>query len=210
MRYWAYMNKEVLGPFEKEQLAKLPDFTASSLICPETPPAGQANTWKEASACPEVAAILAAPAPAPVKLREPAAESPLELTMRGSLISEPAAESPLALTMRGSLIPEPAAAEPPAVSPLKPITVLKPGVLEPPKETPKPGVPGKQLAAPGSILARKEQDPRPEPLKQQLEQMGAALASIGENQTQLLGRLSRLETAVMEIKALLSSEPPKK
>ncbi len=165
MRYWAYMNNEFLGPFEKEKLAELPNFSSSSLICPETPVGEQAGGWKEASTYPEVSAILTPPASAPVKPRYPAAEPPLALTMRGSLILEPAAE-------------------PPAVFSLEPITAVNPGVLEPPEETPKPGVPA--------------------------EQLGAMLISIGDNQVRLLDRLSRLETAIMEVKTLLSPEPPKK
>ena len=37
MKYWAYVNNEILGPFEKEKLLELPSFTPSLLICPQTP-----------------------------------------------------------------------------------------------------------------------------------------------------------------------------
>ena len=57
MRYWAYIDKEVRGPFEKERLAGLPGFGAASLVCPEGSAEGQ-NGWKAASAFPEVMAAL--------------------------------------------------------------------------------------------------------------------------------------------------------
>lgn len=171
MRYWAYMNNQVLGPFEKEKLPGIPGFNAASLICPETASDGGAVSWKAASACPEVAAVLApAPAPAAAPRPRPEAESPLAMTMRGTLIDEPAieapaaarapvpaAESPLAMTMRGTLIEETASA--PAADPVG-------------------------------------QAPRQ-------EQPAGTVAEIQ-------ARLDRLESAVAEIKALLTPPPPKK
>jgi len=125
MRYWAYMNNQVAGPFEKEKLPGVPGFTLATLICPETPAAGEAPGWKAASACPEVQAVFN-PAPVPAQPARPAADSPLAMTMRGTLIEEPvteeppakipepapAADSPLAMTMRGTLIEEPLAEQP--------------------------------------------------------------------------------------------------
>jgi hypothetical protein len=49
-----------------------------------------------------------------------------------------------------------------------------------------------------------------EPLKQELEQMDAMLASIRDSQAQLIAKLGRLEGAILDMKALLSAEPPKK
>lgn len=203
MRYWAYMNNQVLGPFEKDKLPGIPNFTLSSLICPETAPAGQAPGWKEASAYPEVLAVFGpAPAPAPAQPRRPAAESPLAMTMRGTLIEEPvidepasapapaaapAAESPFGLTMRGSLISDPVTEEP--VTP-----------------APAPGAPAAAQPAPANSPAR----PQPQPDAQTLEQVRAALLSVAETQSRLLGRLDRLEGAVADMKALLSPQPPKR
>jgi len=74
MKYWAYVNNEILGPYEKEKLFELPVFTASTLICPQTPVGEKTEDWKEASTYPEVASLLnshgaptpaSAPAPAP-------------------------------------------------------------------------------------------------------------------------------------------------
>jgi len=203
MRYWAHQNNEVRGPFEKEQLAALPGFTLASLIFPESPVDGKASAWKAASTYPEVAdainnpAPAPTPAPAPVKPR-PVVESPLAMTMRGTLIdtpvvdghvaetpapaARPAAESPLAMTMRGTLIEPQAAAQ---AEPVKPAPAAMPAI---------------ERSAP---------EVQPEPVKQKLEQMSAMLASIGNGQSQLFERLDRIEAAVAEVKALIAASRPK-
>lgn len=179
MRYWVYADKEVRGPFEKEKLAALPGFCAASQVCPEGSPDGQ-NGWKAASAFPEVMAALETPAAPPRPAAAPS-ESPLALTMRGSLIAEPpeepaarpvpaaaAEESPLALTMRGSLIPEP---------------VKKPSP-SPVSQAPAPVSPAPRPAAvPGGD--------------------GAALAAIAEAQQRMAARLDSIERSVAELKSLL-------
>jgi hypothetical protein len=77
MKYWAYVNNEILGPYEKEKLLELPAFGAATLLCPQTPVGEKTEDWKEASAYPEVAALVppagpAAPAPAtPVETAAP-------------------------------------------------------------------------------------------------------------------------------------------
>lgn len=119
MRYWAYMNNQVAGPFETEKLPGVPGFTLATLICPETPAAGEAPGWKAPSAYPEVLAVFSA-APAPAQPPRPAAESPLAMTMRGTLIEEPVAEEP-APAARAAAEPRPAQAPaqtaPPAAAP---------------------------------------------------------------------------------------------
>lgn len=190
MRYWAYINNQVCGPVEKEKLPEIATFTLATLVCPETPAGGETVAWKAASTYPEVLAALTpapAPAPAPAPQRAPAAESPLMMTMRGTIIDmpvaqpaaspqpapapAPAAESPLMMTMRGTLIETPAAQEP-----------AKPAVTAP---------------APQQAL------PQPEPAAQKLEQISAMLASIANGQSQLLERLGRLESSVVDMKSLL-------
>lgn len=114
MRYWVHLNNEVCGPFEKEKLSGLANFSLSTLICPETPAGGETSSWKAASAYPEVLAVLG---PAPAKPRVTEAESPLELTMRGSLISipglnEPALAPPKALPKAQSAAGVPGAGRP--------------------------------------------------------------------------------------------------
>jgi len=56
MKYWAYVNNEILGPFEKEKLRQLPAFTPSLLICPQTPVGEKTEDWKEAASYPEISA----------------------------------------------------------------------------------------------------------------------------------------------------------
>ncbi|MDQ7774332.1 MAG: hypothetical protein RDU13_12535 [Elusimicrobiales bacterium] len=102
MKYWAYVKNEILGPFEKEKLAELPDFSPSLLICPQTPVGEKTEDWKEASSYPEIAAMLggrggaAAPAassmPPASALGEPSGLSPAP-SPAASPLGEP---SPLA------------------------------------------------------------------------------------------------------------------
>ncbi|MGD9642029.1 MAG: hypothetical protein AB7V08_04735 [Elusimicrobiales bacterium] len=68
MKYWAYVNNEILGPFEKDKLRELPSFSPSMLVCPQTPVGEKTEDWKEASTYPELSAggaAQAAPAPEP-------------------------------------------------------------------------------------------------------------------------------------------------
>ncbi|MFA6584678.1 MAG: hypothetical protein WCS77_10310, partial [Elusimicrobiaceae bacterium] len=50
MRYWAYINNTVAGPYETEKLAEVPGFTLETLLSPEFPPDGTNPDWKPASA----------------------------------------------------------------------------------------------------------------------------------------------------------------
>lgn len=105
MKYWAYVRNEILGPFEKEKLLELPEFSPSLLICPQTPVGEKTEDWKEASGYPEIAAMMGgqggaaapgvsampqatglgeptplspSPAPSPSPLGEPTALSPAQ------------------------------------------------------------------------------------------------------------------------------------
>lgn len=123
MRYWVHINNQVQGPFDKEKLASTPGFTLASMAYPEAPAGGEPPAWKAASAYPELLAALTpspSPAPAPAPNRPVPAESPLALTMRGSLVGDPAFDAPL---------PAPQAAGP---------VLVKTGTLEPAAETPAP------------------------------------------------------------------------
>ncbi len=83
MKYWAYVNNEILGPFEKDKLLELPAFSPSLLVCPQTPVGEKTEDWKEAATYPEISALIAsgsgmapkpdasAPAPAPAPAAEP-------------------------------------------------------------------------------------------------------------------------------------------
>ncbi len=91
MKYWAYVKNEILGPFEKEKLLALPEFSPSLLICPQTPVGEKTEDWKEATAYPEIAALLGGAAPGPgTSSPEPAAAGPSE-TREGDLELEPRA-----------------------------------------------------------------------------------------------------------------------
>lgn len=231
MRYWAYLNNEVLGPFEKDKLKELANFSLSSLICPE---GGQAEGWKEASTFSEVRDALA-PAPArqappPMTPQRMAEESPLAMTMRGTLIEMPSAaaqpkpagaaapasapphkaeDAPLAMTMRGTLIEssQPPAQASPAASAFA--RAVEHAALEKPKESTSPAFSVKTPAS-DNAPSRQELESQVAQLKQKIEQMSALLTSMGDSQFQLLNRLSRVESAITEIKALLLPPAPKK
>ncbi len=53
MKYWVYIDNEIKGPFEKEELLKLPGFNSSTLICPQSPVEEETKEWKEAGSFPE-------------------------------------------------------------------------------------------------------------------------------------------------------------
>lgn len=179
MKYWAYINNAVCGPFEKEKLAELSAFSLVTLLCPDTPGGARADGWKAASTFPEVLAVFG-PAPAPAEPRSQA-NSPIMMTMRGTLIEEP------------DPVPQPASSSPDRASAAAPV------VPEPAKEIPAAVTP-----------VRPQQAPEPEPLREKLDHMSAMLVSIGNSQAQLLERLGRVESAVGEIKSLLFPAPPQK
>ncbi|OIO03265.1 MAG: hypothetical protein COX65_07320 [Elusimicrobia bacterium CG_4_10_14_0_2_um_filter_56_8] len=235
MRYWAYIDKKVCGPFETEKLTELPAFNSSSLLCPDTPAGGQANDWKEASSYPEVLAVLN-PAPEASKAQRPAADSPLLMTMRGSLIEAPAvnepaagqpepakpvpaaeqprtpASSPLLMTMRGSLIEGPEvkepAAEPLASVPPGPVKDGKPAASDKPRELPKAHSPAEINPAPVKT-PQGEPDLRLQHLNLKIDQIGAMMASLAEEQSRAAEKMKLLESSVREIKELLLPLPPK-
>lgn len=190
MKYWAYMNNKVCGPFEKEKLAELPSFSLTAMLCPDAPGGAQANDWKAASAYPEVLAMFGA-APAPELPRNPAVQSPIMMTMRGTLIEDPVAEEPAAE-------PQPAPAEVRAEA-------ASAAIAGPPKDIPAAAGPGKIASLAGNAAS-----PEPANLAEKLGQLSAMLVSIGNTQSQLLDRLGRVESAVGEIKGLLLPPLPKK
>lgn len=61
MKYWAYVNNEILGPYNKEQLFDIQDFSPATLLCPQTPAGEKTEDWQEAANYPEVAAFLNSP-----------------------------------------------------------------------------------------------------------------------------------------------------
>jgi hypothetical protein len=109
MKYWAYMNNEILGPFEKEKLLELAEFGAAALICPQTAPGEKTEDWKEASSYPEVALLLNLPAPSAAT---PSIELPPQTAAGESLPGELKHVSPVELE---PLAPQPSAVESSAI-----------------------------------------------------------------------------------------------
>jgi hypothetical protein len=59
MRYWAYMNGEVPGSYSADELAALPGFSMTTLVCPASGEITEKN-WRRAGEFGDVAAALAA------------------------------------------------------------------------------------------------------------------------------------------------------
>ena len=76
MKYWAYVNNEILGPFEKGKLLELPSFAPSLLVCPQTPVGEKTEDWKEASSYPELSALIGQGSQAPASAFSEAAAVP--------------------------------------------------------------------------------------------------------------------------------------
>ncbi|OGR42535.1 MAG: hypothetical protein A2X35_12005 [Elusimicrobia bacterium GWA2_61_42] len=95
MKYWAYVNNEILGPFEKEKLLELPSFSPSLLVCPQTPVGEKTEDWKEAATYPELSALLGAGMSGPRASAPPQAASfspePAHEPAPKPALSEPAA-----------------------------------------------------------------------------------------------------------------------
>lgn len=58
MKYWAYVNNEIKGPFEPEELVKIDGFSPSTLICPQSPVEEETKEWKEAKDVPEISIMI--------------------------------------------------------------------------------------------------------------------------------------------------------
>ncbi len=144
MKYWAYVNNEILGPFEKGKLQELPSFSPSLLVCPQTPVGEKTEDWKEASTYPELSALIgqgsmshsasapesfapapsvqAAPAAAPEPLAKPAVETPSlsfkPLTASKSLDPVPPAEhAPVTMNIASNRLGKAGGAPAPAPEP---------------------------------------------------------------------------------------------
>mgnify|MGYP001046552250 CR=1 FL=1 len=72
MKYWAYINNEIKGPFEKEELIKIEGFNKDTLLCPQSPVEEETKEWKEAFQFPEIFEILELKKEDDKKTNEPA------------------------------------------------------------------------------------------------------------------------------------------
>lgn len=79
MKYWVYLNGEVPGSYEAAELAGIPGFGETALVCPSTDQLAD-RRWERAGAFPDIAEALRAaarpplppPAAPPVRLEGPA------------------------------------------------------------------------------------------------------------------------------------------
>jgi hypothetical protein len=74
MKYWAYINNEILGPYAKDKLFEIPNFNPTTLICPQTPVGEKTEDWKESATYPEISAMLNSPKSATLNKEEPKVE----------------------------------------------------------------------------------------------------------------------------------------
>ncbi|HCC46601.1 MAG TPA: hypothetical protein DEQ38_00545 [Elusimicrobia bacterium] len=92
MKYWAYVNNEILGPFEKEKLLELPSFSPALLVCPQTPVGEKTEDWKEASTYPELSALAGGQAAPAAQATAP--EVSPEAAAQPQVSAQPAIETP--------------------------------------------------------------------------------------------------------------------
>jgi hypothetical protein len=83
-KYWIYVNNQVLGPYELEQLIRVPGFSRQSMVSRDDGGAGQ---WISPAEIPELARIFQkveelhdAPVPAPRPAPKPKPRMPAKLT----------------------------------------------------------------------------------------------------------------------------------
>ncbi|MFH1619346.1 MAG: hypothetical protein ABIG11_05520 [bacterium] len=87
MRYWVYIDNQILGPHEKEKLSELSGFSPSILICLETPVGEKTGDWQPANSYPELASLLGSHPSQSLKQAEPASPSQ-EQSVPGSSAAE--------------------------------------------------------------------------------------------------------------------------
>src|SRR5437764_15486586 len=85
-RYWAYIGQEVKGPYELEQLIRLPGFSRQTMVSLDDY-SGSVGRWISPAEIPELARIFQkvdelhdAPAPAPRAAPKPKPRMPARLT----------------------------------------------------------------------------------------------------------------------------------
>ena len=72
MKYWVYINGEVPGSYEASELAGIPGFTETSLVCPSTDQLAD-RRWERAGAFPDIAEAMRAAARPPLPPPQPPA-----------------------------------------------------------------------------------------------------------------------------------------
>ncbi|MBI5596656.1 MAG: hypothetical protein HY928_11250 [Elusimicrobia bacterium] len=72
MKYWVYLNGEVPGSYEAAELAGIPGFGETALVCPSTDQLAE-RRWERAGAFPDIAEALRAVARPPLPPPQPPA-----------------------------------------------------------------------------------------------------------------------------------------
>lgn len=79
MKFWAYINGEAQGPFEPEELKKIPGFGRGTIVYPENLTDGTADDWKPAFQVPEIGQIpFTAIRPPMLRPISPAKQDPVQ------------------------------------------------------------------------------------------------------------------------------------
>ncbi len=63
MKYWAYINNEIKGPFEADELIKIEGFSPQTLVCPQSPVEEDTKEWKEAREIADIALLISSNLP---------------------------------------------------------------------------------------------------------------------------------------------------
>lgn len=58
MRYWLYSEGNIIGPYSVEELAALPSFSPTSLVCPESSTGTNPQDWRNAYEIKEIADLV--------------------------------------------------------------------------------------------------------------------------------------------------------
>ncbi|MBI3299485.1 MAG: hypothetical protein HYZ75_15075 [Elusimicrobia bacterium] len=58
MKYWLFQNNQVVGPYDRDELAATPGFASESLVCPEGRKGTQMGDWQRAGVLVELAETL--------------------------------------------------------------------------------------------------------------------------------------------------------
>ena|GEM_PF-4228421 len=74
MKYWAYIDNEIKGPFDREELPGVAGYSAETLLCPESTVDGEPQEWQFASALFADSSAMPAQPDEAAQAYEPAAE----------------------------------------------------------------------------------------------------------------------------------------
>ena len=101
MRYWLFDGNDVVGPFTPQELSAMTEFSAASMVCPESESENQ-QAWKMASSFPDF------------QFNEQTGEV---IAKEDGTVSQPVSQKP-------------AVSQQPATSPVQPVIPVKPAPVE--------------------------------------------------------------------------------